>query len=1088
MRRAATHRALGHFGTAGVNALIALIAAFFIAAALAVAPAHAVEPIVISPGDDKIDITFLGEFYERRGDKMNVETAPGADGIASRMAVSAKTPGTNPNWVVFALSNPTDKTVNRFLTAQRYDILGSRATKPDLDAPRITNVTPSLGFRPERIEDYDHVDVYRLTIEPGATVTFTVELASASAPRLYLSSPASFSKRQRDSALFHGILLGITGILAIFLTAIFAANHKLVFPATALVAWAALAYFCVDFGFWHKLFQLSSEDNGTYRAASEAAFAASIVFFLYIYLNLRLWHSWISVAFFGWMAAQIGLVFFALIDAQMTAAFARLSFAPIAVIGSALIGFLALRGQERALSLVPSWMLFMVWLFAAAVTVTGRVSGDIVVSALSAGLVVFLMLIGVTVTQFAFQSTDSSGSSEEAGQFKLRVTALEASGASVWEWDGRRNEIYAGPEVEQALGLTPGSLRGPADTWLQHLHASDRERMRLTLWTLRERQGGDIAQEFRLKRAEGGYLWYELRGTVTQQRTTRTLRGVGLLRNVNAQRRAQERLLHNAIRDGLTGLPNRELFLDRLETAVARAKQENIKPTVFFIDLDAFKNQARSADFAANDGVLLTVARRLTRHISSQDTLARIGSLQFAILISDDTEPRHIAMLAERVRRSLRTPMKVGGRDLVLTGSIGIAMYDGTQEHAEDLLREGESAMYRAKRAGADRIELFKPEMRGAVDERSLIQADLKHAIERRQIRILYQPVMRINDERLAGMEAFVLWDHPTLGRLSLPEFETSAEAAGLSGELWSYVFERCIRQGARWHRILQRDDPIYISINMSSQQLFHHDLVQNLRLIIGRETLPKGALRLEIAETLINSNPEQAIEILDWLKSLNVSVALDEFGVSFSSLSYWHRLSIDAIKIDRSLVTLSDKERSSAMVLKAVLTIAHELGKDVVAVGVDNEEDLAYVRALGCDFGQGFYYADLMTEREVVSLLNAIARSARRDSKEQEREERRAERRAEKEKEREEKEREKALALAEAEANVSAAPERKSGRNGRRRPRPAIASEPPVNGAAPQSGAVAADAPMPPPPAPGEAFRQQPQSPSVFPFRSRDE
>ena len=417
--------------------------------------------------------------------------------------------------------------------------------------------------------------------------------------------------------------------------------------------------------------------------------------------------------------------------------------------------------------------------------------------------------------------------------------------------------------------------------------------------------------------------------------------------------------------------------------------------------------------------------------------------------------------------------MKVGGRDLVLTGSIGIAMYDGTQEHGEDLLREGESAMYRAKRAGSDRIELFKPEMRGAADERSIVQSDLKHAIERRQIRVLYQPVMRIADERLAGMEAFVLWEHPTLGRLSLPEFEAAAEAAGLSGELWAYVFERCIRQGARWHRILQREDPIYISINMSSQQLFHNDLVQNLRLIIGRETLPKGALRLEIAETLINSNPEQAIEILDWLKSLNVSVALDEFGVSFSSLSYWHRLSIDAIKIDRSLVALSDKERSSAMVLKAVLTIAHELAKDVIAVGVDNEEDLAYVRALGCDFGQGFYYADLMTEREVVNLLNAIARSTRRDHKEQEKEERRAERRAEKEREREEKEREKTGAFANFEARSavadSASLDKKAGRSIRRRRGSSEESKSTngngaVNGASPRENQQ--------PPSPGEGFR----------------
>ena len=1060
------------WGTGIAPAFAAFIAAFVIALASMATPSRAVEPIVIGSDDEKIDITLLGEFYERRGDKLSVETAASADGIAGRMTVTAKTPGTNPSWVVFALSNPTDKHVVRFLTAQRYDIVGSRVTKPDLDAPRISNVTPSLGFRPERNDDYEHLDIYRLSIEPGTTVTFIVELASASVPRLYLTSPANFGKRMRESALFRGILLGITGIIAIFLTAIFAANHKLVFPATALVAWAALSYLCVDFGFWDNLFQLPSEDNGTYRAAGEAFLAASLVIFLYTFLNLRLWHSWISLGFLTWIAAQLGLIFFALIDAQLTAGFARLSFVPIAVVGSAVIGFLALRGQERALALVPSWMLFMVWLFAAAVTITGKVSGDIVVSALSAGLVVFLMLIGVTVTQYAFQSGEGGGTVEEAGQFKLRVMALEASGASVWEWDARRNEINTGSEVEHALGFSPGTLRCAADSWLQHLHASDRERMRLTLWTLRERQGGDINQDFRMKRVDGGYLWYELRAAVTQQRATRTLRGVGLLRNVNAQKRAQERLFHNAIRDGLTGLPNRELFLDRLETAVARAKNEQTKPTVFFIDLDALKNQ-RSPDFATNDGVLLTIARRLTRHISPQDTLARVSALQFAILIAEDTEPRHIAMLAERVRRSLRTPMKVGGRDLVLTGSIGIAMYDGTQEHGEDLLRECESAMYRAKRAGSDRIELFKPEMRGAADERSIVQSDLKHAIERRQIRVLYQPVMRIADERLAGMEAFVLWEHPTLGRLSLPEFEAAAEAAGLSGELWAYVFERCIRQGARWHRILQREDPIYISINMSSQQLFHNDLVQNLRLIIGRETLPKGALRLEIAETLINSNPEQAIEILDWLKSLNVSVALDEFGVSFSSLSYWHRLSIDAIKIDRSLVALSDKERSSAMVLKAVLTIAHELAKDVIAVGVDNEEDLAYVRALGCDFGQGFYYADLMTEREVVNLLNAIARSTRRDHKEQEKEERRAERRAEKEREREEKEREKTGAFANFEARSavadSASPDTKAGRNIRRRRGSSEESKSTngngaVNGASPRENQQ--------PPSPGEGFR----------------
>jgi diguanylate cyclase (GGDEF)-like protein/PAS domain S-box-containing protein len=993
-RRAGANRAGGTDtgGSLRFRTLHALLLALLalICAAIA-APASALEPIIIGPDEDKIDITLLGEFYENRGDKLSVETAPSPDGIAGRMSISARTPGTNPNWIVFALSNPTDKPILRWLTAQRYELVGSRVIWPDLDSPRIRNVTPSLGFRPERNDDFDFADIYRISIEPGSTVTFIVELASATVPRLYLTSPSTYGKRQRDLNLFQGILLGITGVLAIFLTAIFAANHKAMFPAASLVAWAAVSYLCVDFGFWHKLFQLSAEGNGVYRAASEAAFAASLVVFLYVFLNLRLWHSWISVAFTGWIAGQLSLIAFALIDAQLAAGLARLSFIPIAVIGSCIAAFLALRGQERALSLMPSWMLFMVWLFGMGTAVLGNLSGDVMVSALSAGLVVFVLLIGFTVTQYAFNTSDSGSLGEDAGQFKLRVMALEASGASVWEWDGRRNEISVGPEVEAALGLAGGTLRGSLDEWLQNLHASDRERMRLTLWTIRERHGGDISIDFRFRRADGGYLWYELRAVATPQRNTRNLRGVGLLRDVTSARRAQERILQNAIKDSLTGLPNRELFVDRLHCALVRAQQEELKPTILFIEIDALKSQSRAPDLAISDGILLTISRRLSRHLGPQDTLARVNVLQFAILLAADTEPRHIAMLAERVRRSLRSPMKVGGRDVVLTGSIGIAMFDGQQTTAEELLREAESAMYRAKRSGADRIELFKPEMRGERDERAIMRADLKHAIERRQIRILYQPVMRISDERLVGMEAFVHWEHPQLGRLSLAEFEGIAETAGHSSELWSYIFERCIRQGARWHRILQRDDPLFVSLNMSSRQLFHNDLVQNLRLIIGRETLPKGALRLEIAETLITSNPEQAIEILDWLKSLNVSLALDEFGVSFSSLSYWHRLPVEAIKIDRSLINLNDKDRAGTTVVKTVLGMAHELGKDVVAVGIDTEEDMAYIRALGFDYGQGFFFSEMMTEKEVVNLLNAIARSSRREDRIREKEDKTA-------------------------------------------------------------------------------------------------
>jgi len=975
--------------SAWVRSFVLLRAARVLAPALvcvmtvlaATLPARALETIVIGPDQERIDITLLGELYEGRGDRLSVETAPGPDGVAGRMSISAKTEGTNPNWVVFALNNPTDQTVTLWLMAQRYDLVGSKIIWPDLDAPRIGNVTVSLGFRPERV-DNDYSDIYRLALEPGSTVTYIVELSSTGFPRLYLANPATLGKKAVDLTLFNGILLGIAGVLALYLTAIFGANHKTIFPAAALVAWSVVAYLCVDFGFWHKLFKLSPEDNAIYRAATEAAIAASIVMFLYVFLRLRLWHGFLGILFAGWVAGQLGLIGLSVIDAKLASGLARLSYIPIAAIGSLLLTFLALRGQERALSLLPTWMLFLVWMFGIGVTILGKLSGDVVVPALDAGLVLIVALLSFTVTQYAFHAGEPMYG-EDAGQFQLRVLALEASGASVWEWNTRRDDIFVGPEIDAALGHPAGTLRGNVEDWLQHLHAADRERMRLILWTVRERQGGEIITEFRKRRADGSYLWYELRAQAVASRQSRTLRCAGLLRDITAQKRAQERLLHNAIHDSLTGLPNRELFLDRASCAVARAHEDGSKPTILFIDIDTFKSLNRTSDGTVSDSMLLTISRRLSRHLGPQDTLARIGGEQFGVLLSAETEPRHIALLAERVRRSLRAPMKIAGRDVVLTGSIGIAVYDGQQSAPADLLRESETAMYRAKRSGADRIELYKPEMRGERDERENIEGDLKQAIEKRQIRVYYQPVMRLGDEQLAGFEALVRWEHPKLGTLSSAEFLPVAEETGLIAELSGYVMERSVRQVARWHRTLPRtEDPLFVSINVSSRHLFKQELVQDLRLILGRESVPKGCLRLEVTESLIMENPEQAVEILDWLKGLGAGLSLDEFGAGYSSLSYLHRLAVDTIKIDRSLVTHGNDNKSGAVILRAALAMARELGKDVVAVGIEREDDVAYVRALGCDYAQGFYFGEPMTEREVMGLLNALARSSKREEK----------------------------------------------------------------------------------------------------------
>src|SRR5262245_11495825 len=439
----------------GLAALLALC----LLAALLILPsrlAHAMEAISVEPNQEKIDITAKGELYEGRGDRLQIETAPGADGYAGRMAVAASPPGTNPGWLVFSRPTPASERIVRWLVAPRYTLANSRVFWPELDAPRISAVTPSLGFRPEPLKS-DRADMYRLSLEPGQTVTFAAEMSSQLVPRLNLWDPNAYQSKQQDRMLFNGVLLGITGLLAIFLTAIFAANHRAIFPATAVIAWAALAYFCVDFGFWNKLFPVGPDRTALYRAAAEAGLAASLVLFLYTFLRIGLWHGWIRTLFWGWIAFQLSLTFLAIVDPPSASGLARVSLLAIAGVGAALILYFALRGQDRALSLIPTWMLLVVWLFGAAMIVLGHLSGDLVVSGLVAGLVLLLVLLGFTVTQFAFRSGASPLSLGPPSLVQLKSLAVDGSGAHVFQWNDGRDEINVADEGERELGLEPGA-------------------------------------------------------------------------------------------------------------------------------------------------------------------------------------------------------------------------------------------------------------------------------------------------------------------------------------------------------------------------------------------------------------------------------------------------------------------------------------------------------------------------------------------------------------------------------------------------------------------------------------------------------
>jgi diguanylate cyclase (GGDEF)-like protein/PAS domain S-box-containing protein len=942
---------------------------------LALAPAGAVDSVRVPLAAQAIELTSKIESHNAQGDRILVSTAPGADGIVRRIEVRAKEAGAQPAWIVFALTNDTDEQIERLIVAPHFRLVGSGVVWPDLGATRISAITASQGFPPEREESSD-ADVFRLTLDPGTTVTYVAELRTPNLPEVILWEPDAYKDKVTSLTLYKGIVIGIAGLLALFLTIVFVVKGAVIFPAAAALAWAVLAYVCIDFGFWNKIFGTEIEADRIWRAGAEVVLSATLLVFLFAYLNLSRWHVRASYVVAGWLLFLGAFVVLALYDAPVAAGVARISLATIAGVGFILVLYLATHGYDRAVMLIPSWFLLLIWVVAAGFTVTGALTNDLVSPALIGGLVLIVMLIGFTVMQSAFAGGGLGvGALSEA---ERKALALTGSGDIIFDWDVPADQIYVSPEVETQLGLKRGELKGPASGWLDLLHPFERDRYRACLDTVLEQRRGRINQAFRLRAADGHYFWFQMKARPVVGADGEVIRVVGSLSDVTEERNASERMLHDAVHDNLTGLPNRELCFDRLDAALAFARNDStMRPTVMFIDIDRFKQINESVGLSAGDSILMTVARRLSRILQEQDTLARMSGDQFAAIVVSEYEPDQIIALADTVRRSLSTPVTFADREIALTASIGLSLYD-PQLHPrrEDMVNDAEIAMRYAKRTGGDRIEVFRPAMRGQRSDRLALEADLRRALERGEIRAFFQPIVRLEDRTVAGFEALLRWEHPRLGRLSPTEFIPIAEETGLIIDLGAFVLDTTARELAAWQLALDVDPPIFASVNISSRQLLRHDLLHDVKAVLNRYNVLPGSLKLELTESLVMENPEYAARMLQRIRDLGAGLSLDDFGTGYSSLAYLQRFPFDTIKIDRSFVHQSGGG-PRPLILRSIVTLAHDLGMDVVAEGTESESDAIELYQLGCEYAQGYAFGHPISAAEARKLVGAAMEDA---------------------------------------------------------------------------------------------------------------
>ncbi len=517
--------------------------------------------------------------------------------------------------------------------------------------------------------------------------------------------------------------------------------------------------------------------------------------------------------------------------------------------------------------------------------------------------------------------------------------------------------LYAGPVADPdqiLLATMPGALRG--STAEQVVEAGG-DRWLLVVAANRPLIGTLAGREPWLLLARGLIL---------------TLLVTALVEALQRRRRYSQALemAHQALHDALTGLPNRLLVGERLEQALARSARSGTEVAVLFIDLDRFKLINDSRGHAAGDELLVTVAERLRRVVRADDVMARFGGDEFVVVVEDRAAAFEASVMAERILAELRQPVIVDGQEVFLSASVGIATSDGIGS-PNSLLRDADAAMYRAKAKGRDRAEFFDATMQTEATEHLEIQSALHRAIERDELRVYYQPVIDLVSGAVAGVEALVRWQHPQHGLVSPASFIPLAEDTGLIVPIGAWVLDQATDQLARW-RQQSWGRSLTVSVNLSARQLRQPELIPTLMASLLATGLDPGALCLELTETTFMEDAGSHRETLTGLRDLGLGLAIDDFGTGYSSLTYLKRFPVSVLKIDQAFVRGLGEDAADTAIVKSVIDLAHALGLVVVAEGVETADQMVYLRALGCDMGQGYYFARPQPAEDIEALLEA--------------------------------------------------------------------------------------------------------------------
>jgi len=607
------------------------------------------------------------------------------------------------------------------------------------------------------------------------------------------------------------------------------------------------------------------------------------------------------------------------------------------------------------------------------IMVTAKSQSDDIVKALELGAndyltkpVDFPVALARIAAQLSYKRSD------EALRESEERYALAARGANdgLWDLNLLTNVMYFSPRWKSMLGYHEDEIGDKLEEWLDRVHDSDRERAKAELTAHQNGLTPHFESEQRLLHKDGTFRWMLSRGLAVRDASGKATRIAG----------SQTDITQGKVTDPLTGLPNRLLFIDRLGRLLNHAKRRKDHFfAVLFLDLDGFKMINDSLGHLVGDQLLLAVSDRLEKCLRLTDTVARLGESftmarlggdEFTVLLDDLKDLGDAKLTADRLMKVLTAPFILGGREVFTSVSIGIALSNTAYTNPDDMLRDADTAMYRAKSLGKSRYEVFDADMRASMVARLQIETDLRHALEREEFRNFYQPIVALESGRIVGFEALLRWQHPIRGLIGPDEFIHIAEETGLIRELgWWNLREAC-RQLSEWKKYSDNYLNFTMNVNLSAKQFLQPNLVEEIRDLILELDFSPETLKLEITESTVMIDPTATTKMLQQIKDLGVLLAIDDFGTGYSSLSYLHRFPLDTLKIDRSFISSVGHAGEGMEIAKTIMPMAKNLRLDVIAEGVETIEQVALLKKLHCKYAQGYYFSKPLAAEEVAALL----------------------------------------------------------------------------------------------------------------------